>query len=333
MTGVSSTSSREVPLTTQIWNVVRSIPPIYPVFLLIFLGVGYLNPNFLEVNGILTFLRRSAPLIILAVGQLFVIASGGFDLSVGSLVTFVVIGSALILDNDPNKALLAMGVMLGVGVVVGFINGFSVAYLKVPSLIVTLGMLLMLKGAGLFWTGGAPRGYLTDNFRDLGRGFIENVPIIGRFPYAVIVLLVVGTIAYYIFHLTNLGRQILAVGDNPTASMLSGIKVKKVRIIAFILSSVFAIIAGILVGGFGGVTIIAGDGMELQAISAAVLGGAMLLGGRGSVPNVMVGALTLEALFNLLNLLGLPKPLRDAVQGLIIIGAVAYTALSSRKKK
>lgn len=318
---------------SRVLDLLRKIQPIYPVFFVLFLAVGFLNPNFLEVNGVLTFLRRAAPLAILTAGQLFVIVSGGFDLSQGSMVSFVVVGAALLIDNDPSNTYWAIGLLLLFGVLVGLLNGFVVSYLKVPSLIATLGTLLMVRGAGLYWTGGAPRGYLTDNFRVFGRGFIEELPLIDRFPYAVIVLLVFALVAYYLFHRTNFGRQLLAIGDNSLAARLSGVKVKRVRIIAFVLSAVFAVIAGILVGGFGGVAVDTGEGLELQAISAAVLGGAVLLGGRGSVPAAIFGALTLEALFNLLNLLGLPKPVRDAVQGLIIIGAVAYAAIGTRKNK
>jgi ribose transport system permease protein len=144
---------------------------------------------------------------------------------------------------------------------------------------------------------------------------------------------VVAVISFYLFHKTNLGKQVLGIGDNARASQLSGVKVKLIRIIAFVISGCFAAIAGIMIGGYGGISIIAGDGLEMQAVSAAVIGGTLLLGGKGSIPNVIFGALTLEALFNLLNLLGLPKPYRDAVQGLIIIGAVAYAALSTRKKR
>jgi ribose transport system permease protein len=207
----------------------------------------------------------------------------------------------------------------------------AVTLLKVPSLIATLGMLL-LKGGGLYWTGGAPKGYLTDNWRFFGRGYIENVPILGRFPVSVVILLVIAAISIYFFHKTNLGKQILGIGDNARASQLSGVKVNRIRIMAFIISAVFAAIAGTMIGGYGGISIVAGDGLEMQAVSAAVIGGTLLLGGRGTVPTVIFGALTLEALFNLLNLLGLPKPYRDAVQGLIIIGAVAYAAISTRKK-
>lgn len=311
----------------------RRIPPIAVVFLVVFIAVGMLNPNFLTVDGVLTFLRRAAPTVILAMGSLFVIASGGFDLSIGSLVTFVVIGGAMLIGNDPANAYPAILILLGIGVIVGLVNGLSVSYLKVPSLIATLGTLLIVRGLGLYWSGGAPRGYLTDNFRAFGRGFIEDIPVIGRFPISVIVLVAMGLIAYLLFHRANLGRQILAVGDNPTTASLSGVRVRVVRITAFVISSLFAIVAGVLVGGFAGVNIEAGTGLELQAISAAVLGGAALLGGRGSVPSVIFGALTLEALFNVLNLLGLPKPLRDAVQGLIIISAAAYIAFGSRRKR
>jgi ribose transport system permease protein len=106
-----------------------------------------------------------------------------------------------------------------------------------------------------------------------------------------------------------------------------------VRTLAFVLSGISAVIAGILVGGFAGISQDAGAGYEFQAISAVVLGGAALGGGRGSMVAAMAGALALEALFTLLNLLGLPKPLRDAVQGLIIIGAVAYAAYRLRRAR
>jgi ribose transport system permease protein len=326
-------SDKQTTIWTQIGKFFRSISPIYVVAILLLLAVGYLNPNFVTVDGFLGLLRRAAPLIVLTAGQLFVVVSGGFDLSVGSMVTFVVIGSAIMINNDPSNTWWVILLLLGIGVVAGVINGVVVSILKVPSLIATLGMLLVLRGAGLFWSGGAPRGYLTDNFRNFGRGAIENVPVIGKLPYAVIILIVFGSIVTYILHYTNFGRQLLALGDNAQAAKLSGVSTNRVRILAFIFSSVSAVIAGVLLGGFGGVNIKAGDGLELQSISAAVLGGAVLLGGRGSMPAAMAGALALELLFALLNLLGLPKPIRDAVQGFIIIGAVAYAAYRSNRKQ
>lgn len=328
-----STPARERTFWHRTARTLRGVAPIYLVVILLFIAIGLRNPTFLEPNGILNFLRRAAPLMVLTAGQLLVIVSGGFDLSVGSIMSMMVIGGALMINNDPANTGWAILVLFLIGIGVGLINGAVVAYLNVPSLISTLGMMLALRGAGLYWTGGAPRGYLTDNFRMFGRGWIDNVPLVERVPIAVVVLLVVSVIYIYLYNYTNLGRQLLAVGDNPQAARLAGVKVERIRIIAFVLSAVAAVIAGILQGGFGGVNPEAGEGFELQAISAAVLGGAVLLGGRGSMTAAIAGAAALEALFMLLNLLGLPKPLRDAVQGLIIIGAVAYAAYTGRRRQ
>jgi len=331
-TNTTTNSARMASTFGAIWALITRIPAIYPIFFAIFVTVGILNPNYQTMNGIFVFLRRASPLAILAIGQMMVLASGGFDLSMGSLVTFVIVGSSMLLGNDPEKALPAIGMMLCFGVLVGLVNGLIVSYLKIPSLIVTLGMLLLVKGLAMYWTGGAPKGYLTDSFRVFGRGNFENVPIFDKFPIALLIMLLVAVLAYFLFHKTNFGRQILAIGDNVRASQLSGVRVRLVRTLAFVVSSLLAAIAGVLLGGYGGISTNVGDGLEFQAVSSAVIGGTLLLGGKGSVPNVIFGAFTLEALFNLLNLLGLPKPYKDAVQGLIIIGAVAYVSLSARKR-
>jgi ribose transport system permease protein len=326
-------SSGTATMIGGVWNMLKNIPPVYPVFLVIFIAVGFLNPTYSTMPGIFSFLRRVAPLAILAIGEMMVLSSGGFDLSIGSIVTFVTIGSSMTLHNDPNRALTSILLMYGVGVVIGLANGLVVSYLRVPSLITTLGMSLLVKGAALYWCGGAPKGYFTDNWRFFGRGYFENVPLFGRFPASLLVLIVVGVITYYIFHRANFGKHILAVGDNVRSAQLSGVKVHRTRILVFLVSALCAVTGGILVGGYGGIGINVGEGFEMQAIAAAVIGGTLLLGGKGSVPEVVFGAFTLEALFALLNLLGLPKPYRDAVQGLIIIGAVAYVSLQTRRRR
>jgi ribose transport system permease protein len=256
---------------------------------------------------------------------LFVIVVGGFDLSVGSLITLTVMGSALLINNDPDKTWWVIATMYGIGLLAGLINGLVVTYLKVPSIIATLGALLSIKGVALAWSGGSPQGYLPDNFRQFGRLTLHDVPLLDVLPLAVVVLLVVVAIFTWLLHRTNFGRLAFVVGDNAAAAALAGVPVRQIRILAFVLSALSAVTAGILLGGFSGVSTDAGDGLELQSIAAAVLGGAQLLGGRGSVPGVVAGALSLTALFTLLNLLGLPKPLRDAVQGLILIAAAAYS--------
>ena len=299
--------------------------PSYMAFLLLFFAIAYITPSILEPMGFTAFLRRGAPLATVAIGQLFVIIVGGFDLSVGSLITLTVMGSALLIDNDPAKTWWVIATMYAAGLLAGLINGLVVTFLKVPSIIATLGALLAIKGIALAWSGGSPRGYLPDNFRQFGRVTLHDVPLIGVLPISVIVLVAVCLLAAWLLHGTTFGRLTLIVGDNPRAAELAGVRVRTVRIAAFVISALTAVTAGILLGGFSGVSIDAGDGVELQSIAATVLGGAQLLGGRGSVPGVLAGSFTLTALFTLLNLLGLPKPLRDAVQGLILIAAVAYS--------
>jgi ribose transport system permease protein len=312
----------------------RRLPQINPVyFILAALIVAIIanNPNFVEPTGYMNFLKRAAPLAILAAGQLYVIVAGGFDLSVGSLITLVVVGSSMLSNNDPDATWWVICVMTGIGIVVGLINGLVVCYLKVPSLIATLGMMITLNGFAFMWSGGAPRGYLPDSFRYFGRVNIMDVPVIRMLPVALIVLVVVGAVLYWLMHRTNLGRMIHAVGDNPRAAQLAGVPINRVRVAAFVVSSLSAVVAGILLAGFAGVSTDVGTGYELQAITAAVLGGAQLLGGRGSVPAAIAGALTLTAIFTLLNFLGLPQPVRQVVQGLILIAAVALAMYRRRR--
>jgi ribose transport system permease protein len=317
---------RPVPAWRLALLAIGRVAPVFLVLILLIVWITYLNPRFIEPTFFLNFLRRSAPLMILAAGQLFVIVTGGFDLSQGSLVTLTVLGGALLAFGNPENTWWVIALLYGIGFLVGVFNGAVTSYLRVPSFITTLGMLLTLKGLALLWTGGAPRGALPDNFRAFGRAFIDGVPLVGRLPWAVIVLIVLSTLFIVLFHFTILGKQALAVGDNQQAARLAGVHVHRVRITAFVISSLSAVTAGIMLGGFSGVSINVGDGLELESISAVVLGGAALLGGRGNMPAALAGALTLQALFTLLNFLGLPSPIRVTVQGVIIIGAVAFAA-------
>jgi ribose transport system permease protein len=298
--------------------------------LLVLLGwIAVLNPHFLEAGPFLAYLKRAAPLVILAAGSYFVLISGGFDLSVGSLVTVVVVVAARLIDGDPSKAWPVILLLLGIGAAVGVFNGVVSTILRVPSFITTLGMLLILQGAVFLWTGGAPRGALSENFRAIGREGIEGVPLIDQLPWSVLLLIAIGAAAVAAMR-SDYGRQLIATGDNDRAARLSGVRIDLVRIIAFVISGVMAAVAGILLGGFAGVSAQVGDGLEFDAITACVLGGVVLGGGRGSVVAAMAGALTLEALFTWLNLQGISGALEDTVQGVIIIGAVAFAAYRLR---
>ncbi|RZS43075.1 monosaccharide ABC transporter membrane protein (CUT2 family) [Herbihabitans rhizosphaerae] len=302
--------------------------PVLVVLALLLVALAFAGSAYSEPAGYLALLKRAAPLVILAIGQYFVIVSGGFDLSVGSLVTAEVVIAARLIDGDDANTAWVIALLLGFGILVGLVNGLITTRLLVPSFIVTLGMLLVLDGAVFLWSGGAPRGALSPSFRVFGRGGVD-VPVLGQVPWSVIILLVV-LIAAVLFMRGGTGRTLVAVGDNENAVRLAGGRVEALRLLAFVLSGVLAALAAILLAGFAGVSAQVGQGLEFRAITAVVLGGVLLGGGRGSVVAAAAGALSLEALFSLLNLLGVPAALESAVQGVIIIAAVAYANLGGR---
>ena len=307
----------------------RAIPIVWVLVIGLWIWIAAIEPSFTTAAGFLFYLKQAAPLAILAAGAFFVLATGEFDLSVGSLVTVTVVVAARVSDGVPSRTWPLILLLFGIGAVVGIANGLITTRLGVPSFITTLAMLLGLNGAVFLWTSGAPVGDLADNFRTLGRLGIEGVPGIDEIPYSVLILLGVGAVSVWLMR-SNFGHQVLAVGDNDRAAALSGINVPNVRTIAFVLSATSAVIAGILLGGFAGVTAQVGQGLEFQAITAAVLGGTVLGGGRGSVTSAMAGALALQALFTLMNLEGVSVAFRDAVEGLIIIAAVALASYRLR---
>jgi ribose transport system permease protein len=304
--------------------------PVLVVLVVLLVGLAIAGPAYDSVEGYLALLKRAAPLMILAIGQYFVIVSGGFDLSVGALVTAGVVIAARLIDGQESATAWVILLVLAFGVLVGLVNGLIATKLLVPSFIVTLGMLLVLDGAVFLWTGGAPRGALSEAFRQFGRGSVE-VPVLGEVPYSVLILLVI-LVAAAVFMRSGTGRALVATGDNDQAVRLSGGRVDRLRLLAFVLSGVLAAVAAILLGGFAGVSAQVGEGLEFRAITAVVLGGVLLGGGRGSVVAATAGALSLEALFTLLNLLGVAGALESAVQGVIIIAAVAYAALGTRTR-
>lgn len=289
---------------------------IFVVLAVLLVAIAVANPYFLEPAGFLAFVKRAAPLVILAAGQYFVIVSGEFDLSVGSLVTAEVVVAARLMDGNDAATWPVLALLLGLGALVGLVNGVITTLLRVPSFITTLGMMLVLSGAVFLWTGGAPRGALSAQFRVFGRDTL----------WAVLILLAVATAAVLLTRAT-FGRTLIATGDNERAAALSGVRVNRVRILAFALSGVAAAVAGIMLGGFAGVSAQVGQGLEFSAITAVVLGGVVLGGGRGSVVAAMGGAFTLEALFTLLNLYGISGALEYTVQGVIIVAAVAAGAV------
>jgi len=332
MSGAATGHGFEAPAGARGRRALKALFSTGTIFLLLIvllIWIAVLKPSFVEPVPFLAYLKRAAPLVILAAGSYFVLISGNFDLSVGSLVTVVVVVGARLIDGEAGATYPVMALLLAIGAGVGLVNGLISTVLRVPSFIATLGMLLILEGAVFLWTGGAPRGALSEEFRTLGRGGIEGIPLVEQLPWSVLLLVAIGVASVALMR-SDFGRQLIATGDNAGAARLSGVRVDAVRTLAFVLSGVAAAVAGILLGGFAGVSAQVGQGLEFDAITACVLGGVVLGGGRGSVVAAMAGALTLEALFTLLNLQGVSGALEDTVQGLIIIAAVAFAAYRLR---
>jgi ribose transport system permease protein len=280
------------------------------------------NPNFGDPGVLIRFLGRTAPIAIAAMGQYFVIVSGEFDLSMAAVVTAQVVMAGNLIGDDAGRILPVMVLMLAVGALIGLVNGLATTLLRVPSFIVTLGMMLALGGLVRYLTGGAATGNPVDEFRQIGRGAIEGVPVVEVVPYPLIIFVVLATAASWLMR-RPYGRSLVAAGDNPASAAVSGTSVWWLKTRAFILSSLSATVAGIILVGYAGVHPSVGQGYEFTAITAVVLGGVLLGGGRGWVLSAAAGAFALELLFTLLTALEIASTWRDTVQGLIIILAVA----------
>ena len=283
------------------------------------------NPNFGDPGVVIRFFGRSAPIAIAAMGQYFVIVSGEFDLSMGAVIGTQVVLAGNLIGQDDGRIFPVMVLMIAVGIGIGLVNGLLTTLLRVPSFIVTLGTMLALGGLVSYVTGGAATGNPHDDFRQIGRGGIEDVPVVEIIPYPLIIFLVLAVGAAWLMR-RPFGRNLLAVGDNPDSAAASGSSLWWVKTRAFVLSSLSATVAGIILVGYAGVHPSVGDGYEFTAITAVVLGGVLLGGGRGWVLSAAAGAFALELLFTLLTVLGVDSTWRDAVQGLIIIAAVAVAA-------
>jgi len=295
---------------------------IYLLVLVLLVAIMVANPNFADPNALIRFAGRTAPIAVAAMGQYFVIVSGEFDLSMAAVITTQVVLAGNFIGQDESRILPGVLLMLAVGVLIGVLNGLATTLLRVPSFIVTLGMMLSLTGLVRYVTGGAATGNPTDTFREVGRGGIHGVPVFGIVPYSLLVLIVVAAFAAWLMR-RPFGRSLIAAGDNPAAAHYSGTPLWWTKTRAFVLSSLSATVAGILLVGYAGVHPSVGAGYEFAAITAVVLGGVVLGGGRGWVLSAAAGAFALELLFLLLSSLGIPSTWRGTVQGVIIIAAVA----------
>jgi ribose transport system permease protein len=287
-----------------------------------------LSPNFMTYNNITTILLMTAVNGILAVGITFIIVTGGIDLSIGTVMTFasVMCGTFITVFHMPVPAGLAAAI--AAGALCGFINGVCVAKLKLPPFIATLGMMNITKGLNLIISGTKPV-YLTDV---AGFDKIATRVILG-IPSGVLIFFGVSLIAAFILSRTIIGRYTFAIGSNEESTRLSGINTDWWKIAIYSLGGTFFAIAGIVMASrLSSAQPALGQGYEMDAIAAAVIGGASLSGGEGGILGTIIGAFIISILTNGLRILSVPQEWQMVVTGLIVIGAV-YMDIARRRIK
>lgn len=284
-------------LTAWEWitNLLRS-----PVFIMFLVAIGLLvygqsqNPNLMAEDNMKIMTRDTAILGIAAIGVGFTIITGGIDLSVGSMVGFGGVMVAYLMQEYGWSIWVSVIATLGMGAFIGLIHGLFVTKLKMHGFLITLVTMGLARGFILVITESFPITGLTEEFKSIGQGYVYNL-----IPIPVIICLVIAVLALYLLRFTYIGRQIYAAGGNAEAARYSGVNVDRRIILAYIVSAVCAVVVGIIQAarmglGHPGT----GEGYELLAIAACVLGGYSLMGGEGTIPGVIVGAMLIGILQN-----------------------------------
>tara|TARA_Y100000294_G_scaffold174285_1_gene192052 strand:+ start:2436 stop:3386 length:951 start_codon:yes stop_codon:yes gene_type:complete len=298
----------------------------------IFIGISILlaiaTPEFLTAENLLNITRQSAVIGLIAVGTTFVIIGGGFDISVGSLLA---LSSAICISLQTQIPWpLAAVVTIGVGMIVGTINGLLSVKIGIPSIIATLAMMTILRGTVYLFTGGYPVVYDHHGswYPLIGQGSVAGIPV------AAMVLLGSVIIAQWVLVKTRFGRYTCAIGGNKEASRYSGIAVDFHQIATFVIGGALAALAGVVYGSrLLSVSPLAGQGYELDAIAATVIGGTSVSGGEGSVIRTLIGVLLLSIIGNVFNLLGLQVYIQYVIKGLIILFAVGIDTWSKKQSE
>lgn len=289
----------------------------------LFVVLSIFAPNFLSVTNLLNIVSESTPLGLTACGMTLVIIAGGFDLSVGGTFALAGVASAWLALHIGVIPGMTLGVLFGL--VLGLINGAIILGFRVHSFLATLATQLVYRAVATMITGGFYLEVTNPSFYVMGRGQV------GAIQYTTIAFVVVAVLTWVLLARTTFGRHIYAVGGNVEAARLSGIRVNRVRIAAFVVCGFTAAFAGVLVtsqigqGDSG-----QGVGLELQAIAAVVLGGTSILGGVGTIWRTLFGVGILGLLQNGFNLLGTPSYYVDITTGVLIIAAIAVNTLAAR---
>ncbi len=296
------------------------------VILVLFVFLSFASDAFFTGKNITNLLRQTSINGVIAIGMLFVIISGGIDLSVGAVVGFSGMVCAILMRDGMNPILTVLIAMMA-SAALGFINGVAVYKGKVPPFIATLGMMTVARGAIMLISGAAMVAGLPDSFKNFAQGTFLAIPAM------VWVWLVVVVIGAFILKFTRFGRSVYSIGSNVESSWLSGISVGKVTIGVYVICALFSGIAGIIfTARIGNGVPTGGQGYELDAIAATVIGGASLSGAEGSVLGTVLGALIMQMLKNGGNLLGINPFILDIIIGSLIVLTVLFDQRSKSRK-
>lgn len=294
----------------------RDLLIIWGVLLVLIIVASYLAPNFTNPRNIRNIIAQSAALALVSLGQTFVLLIAGIDISVGSTISMVVTIMALIMTPTPISMVLAIFVGLAAGSAVGLTNGLLVTRLRMSPFMVTLATLSIMEGLALVFSQ-TPPAILPREFSPLFTGDIGPLPI----P----LLAVVGPtlVAAFILRQTRFGRHVYAVGSNEHATRLSGMATDRIKIAVYTISGFMAGFAGVFIAARSraGDPLI-GTNFAFDSITAVMLGGASLFGGRGTVYGTIAGVFIIAILGNMLNLMGVPSNFQFVLRGLLLILAV-----------
>jgi len=280
--------------------------------------LSLLSPYFFTVGNLSEITLQTAVIGIIAAGQTLVILSGGIDLSVGSVFACSGVAGGLVFQVTRNLWLTSVATLL-TGAALGSLNGLFITRLRVPPFIATLGMLGMARGLALILSRGIPIFGLSKEYLWIGQGKLFDL-----FPVPTLILLAVYGLVFFIARYTRFGRFIYAAGSNAEAAKLSGINLGRVILITYALSGLFCGVGAMIEAArLGTVQPAGGNGYELLAIGAVVIGGTSLFGGEGNVIATLIGALLETTIRNGLNLLGVNAFWQYVVNGAVIIAAVA----------
>lgn len=286
-------------------------------FLLVVIVGSYYAPKFATVNNMMSILRSIAGTALCAFGMTFVILTGNIDLSVGSFMSLCGCLTSLLIAKAGMDTMPAIALSLLIGVAFGVVNGFLVTIMSLPAFIATLATMNMLRGISYLLTNGRPVVFTNDLFPRIGGGFLGPIPLPALYMIAAFLVL------WIVLNRTRFGRKIYAVGGNITSARYSGVNINRTLLWVFIVSGLLSAFAGIiLISRLGSGQPTIGNGAELDAIAACVVGGVSMKGGSGTLFGTMIGCFIIGTFSNLLNLLGINSYVQLVIKGAIIVISV-----------